>query len=285
MENRTGLKLLTLVLQEGISNIYAKTIYSHISHDGPRMTFFLTKIEEACNEKIWGATTRPTAWKVPFNWKDKKLDDITLDHNRTRKLMEHLHYLIEICISSPSKINKWNTIIIKYRDTMQRIHKKDDLSDEDIINFQKSADEFYQIYIGMLGREGVTNYFHLLGSCHMADYLDYYRNLYVHSQQGWEAFNSFLKVFFFRRTNRGGGNGDGSRVRQIARWLGIRLIWIGGATFDEMYEYVNTGTSCKHLDLDEESSNDRTSSNNSSSSSTCSSEITTTSELEDDVHD
>lgn len=78
MENRTGLKLLTLVLQEGISNIYAKTIYSHISHDGPRMTFFLTKIEEACNEKIWGTTTRPTAWKVPFNWKDKKLDDITL---------------------------------------------------------------------------------------------------------------------------------------------------------------------------------------------------------------
>eukprot|EP00978_Attheya_sp_CCMP212_P011442 scaffold28222_cov63-Attheya_sp.AAC.3 len=30
-------------------------------------------------------------------------------------------------------------------------------------------------------------------------------NLNKYSQQGWESLNALIKAFFFRRTNRGGG--------------------------------------------------------------------------------
>jgi len=36
----------------------------------------------------------------------------------------------------------------------------------------------------------------MLGAGHIGEYLLHHRNLYKHSQQGWEAFNALLKTFF-----------------------------------------------------------------------------------------
>jgi hypothetical protein len=66
-----------------------------------------------------------------------------------------------------------------------------------------------------------------------------YCNLYIHSQQGWEHFNSFLKVYFFRRTMRGGGKGGCSKIQPLARWLARRMIWMSGISYDEMLESLN----------------------------------------------
>jgi len=48
-----------------------------------------------------------------------------------------------------------------------------------------------------MGHEGVTNYIHMLTTGHISEYLVYWGDLYDHSQQGWEAFNSLIKTFFF----------------------------------------------------------------------------------------
>jgi hypothetical protein len=117
---------------------------------------------------------------------------------------------------------------------MKILRRKDAVTLEDVKEFQYFTDLFFVKYMELVGRNGITNHFHLLGSGHIADYLFYYKNLFEHSQQGWEAFNSFLKVFYFRRTNRSGGHVDCSRVRQIARWLGRRLIWLSGIDYNEM---------------------------------------------------
>jgi hypothetical protein len=117
---------------------------------------------------------------------------------------------------------------------MVLLQGKEDFTIDDIRSFQNEIDHFFSDFIDLVGRNGITNYFHLLGSGHISDYLHYYKNLYSHSQQGWEAFNSFLKVFYFRRTNRGGGRGELSRVNQIARWLGRRLVWFSGIEYNMM---------------------------------------------------
>jgi hypothetical protein len=64
-----------------------------------------------------------------------------------------------------------------------------------------------------------------------------WRNLYEHSQQGWEAFNALLKTFFFRRAGRGGGRGVRSKLKPIARWLQRRLLWMCGMTYEKLLEY------------------------------------------------
>ena len=83
----------------------------------------------------------------------------------------------------------------------------------------------------------ITNYIHLLSSGHMSDYLHKWRNLYLHSQQGWESLNNLVKIFFFRRTGRGGGKYGKSKLKPIARWLQRRLLWLCGHTYEEMLAF------------------------------------------------
>ena len=96
-------------------------------------------------------------------------------------------------------------------------------------------DDFYQSWIKLsLGKRGVTNYIHLLGSGHISELLFKWRNLYAHSQQGWEALNSLVKSVYFRRSNRGGGRGLKSKLYAVARWSQRRMLWASGYTFKYM---------------------------------------------------
>jgi len=114
--------------------------------------------------------------------------------------------------------------------------KKDDFTNDQIDMFQNDIDEFFRIWVKLCGHEGVTNYIHMMAGRHFLEYLIYWQNLYHHSQQGWEAFNSFLKTFFFCRTNRGGAGNHGTglkpKVLAIARWISRRIIWMCGYNYD-----------------------------------------------------
>jgi len=69
--------------------------------------------------------------------------------------------------------------------------KKDDFTDEQINQFQSDVNIFFRMWVELCHHEGVTNYIHMMASGHFSEYLIYWQNLYCHSQQGWEAFNSF----------------------------------------------------------------------------------------------
>jgi len=105
-------------------------------------------------------------------------------------------------------------------------------------SFQSHVDQFFAIWVNLTGHKGVTNYIHMLASGHISEYLIYWGNLYDHLQQGWEAFNSLIKTFFFRRTGRGGagnkGRGPKSRLRPIARWLSRQVIWMCGYHYHDI---------------------------------------------------
>jgi len=57
------------------------------------------------------------------------------------------------------------------------------------------------------GKEGVTNYIHMLSSGHIQYYMKIHRNLYKYSQQGWESLNEKFKLTFFNNTQCGGNFG------------------------------------------------------------------------------
>ena len=59
---------------------------------------------------------------------------------------------------------------------------------------QDLIDLFFQDWMDLHGRDGMTNYIHLLGAGHISKYLYWQCNLYPHSQQGWEVFNKLLPV-------------------------------------------------------------------------------------------
>jgi pantothenate kinase-related protein Tda10 len=114
--------------------------------------------------------------------------NISLDNNQTQSLMYNLDSLINLCIADIEQKERWKQCLEHYKSLFVMLRKREDFSDEEIIEFQKEADLFNKIWIEIHGVKGVTNYIHMIGSGHVADFLEYYKNLYRHSQQGWENF-------------------------------------------------------------------------------------------------
>ena len=130
--------------------------------------------------------------------------------------------------------------------------KGKDYTPEELKTYQSHADEFFQIWVELHSRQGVTNYIHMVGSGHMYEYMKRWGNLTKYSQQGWEALNALIKLFFFRRSNKGGKNSAGqagskSKLIPIAKLLQRRFFWICNLVPQELWNGM--------LDLDVSSSN------------------------------
>jgi hypothetical protein len=140
--------------------------------------------------------------------------------------MENIDSLLEICFRPDQEPEEYSHCFFLYRKFFKLLRQKTEFTNEEIVECQVAIDEWYQVWWRLEGRDGITNYVHLLSSGHIADYLFRHRNLYVYSQQGWEAFNMLIKQVYFRRTARGGGRDSRTRLVPIARWLQRRLVFM-----------------------------------------------------------
>jgi hypothetical protein len=241
LENRVGLKIMTRLLRIGMSNAKEGLLEGLGSCDTDRIANYLAKVESICCNEIWGSELTPVSWKCPYDAKEKTVGTLCLDNGRTREVVQAIEVLVEFCIPAAERDN-WTTTVQYYEDAMAILLKHEDLTNEEIESFQWNIDRFAQEWMTInMGDEGVTNYIHDLQGGHISDYLKYWRNLYVHSQQGWEAMNFVVKKYWFRATNRGGGRGSRNRLLPVARWLQRRMVWMTGTSFQEMKERLKTG--------------------------------------------
>jgi hypothetical protein len=255
---------MTTLLIHGLSKALKGTTFNteeNRNSELKRMHSFVHEVEGLFNESILGCHDNPPQWMLPIEVADRKIGTITMDNNRTRLIVRHINALIDCCIVDVSKKNRYKSCIGKYRDAIIMLRKKSDFTDDQIVEFQRLLDDFFQEWVSLDGDKGVTNYIHMLGSGHISDYLFHWRNLYQHSQQGWESFNALMKTVWFRRTGRGGagnhGTGKKSRVLPIARWLSRRIIWMCGYTMEEIEErYYEEMQKEAEREEDEENSDD-----------------------------
>ena len=77
-----------------------------------------------------------------------------------------------------------------------------------MIILQKQIDEWYADWVSVIGKEGMTNYIHVLGIMHVMYYRDKYRNLYRFRNQSWEHLKKREKRMYLQKTQQGvGGHG------------------------------------------------------------------------------
>ena len=242
LENRVGIKILTLVLCDGLSNVKAGKVFGHERHEGKRIKLFLETVERILNVEVFGTPRNPAHWRVPFDIKKKEIGTLTMANGRTRSIMLNLGALIDLCIIDEEDLRKWKHCIPLINRALKKLRQKEDFSDEQILSFQKDVDDFFQVWIDLHGGPGLTNYIHMLSAGHISQYLFRWRNLFRHSQQGWEALNALLKTFYYRRTQRGGavnqGKGDQSKLMSVGRWLQRRLLWICGFNRDKVESFI-----------------------------------------------
>jgi hypothetical protein len=160
---------------------------------------------------------------------------------RDRRIIDSFDKIVNICVTDQDRKALWTTSIEKYQTVMVLLRRKDDFTNEDIASYQHHADLFFQAWVMLWQKEGITNYIHMIGAGHISEYLYKWKNLYRFSQQGWESMNSLIKTFFFRRTSHGGGvRGDSvkSRLIPIGRWLQRRLLFLCRVSEEDIDQYV-----------------------------------------------
>jgi hypothetical protein len=256
MENRCAIKILFMLLVEGINNAGDRNTFKELSTKISRILKFVETVETLVNTTIFGNYEQPACWRFPLDKSNNEVHSITMDNNRSRALMKNCTGLINLCVrcdnDNHARIQKFYDCISNYNKMFEMLRKKDDFTDDEILEFQKLADYFYDEWIDLQGREGITNYIHMIGSGHVADFLYEFRNLYRHSQQGWEHLNSFLKVYFFRRTMRGGGTTGGSKIKPLAKWLARRMVWMAGTTYETILDFNSNEGIVENESIDDE---------------------------------
>jgi hypothetical protein len=225
-ENRMGEAILKRALIEGFNQNSVKK----------EQKLWLSRFEDMANVHILGKQETKSNWQLATNRSTDgtiTIADQTMTNTNTRLFMDKFDQVADMCFSDLDIRLKWCDAISKYRQVVQKMRQKDDFLDEDILMFDELCTDFYDAWLLIAkGRDGITNYIHMVGAGHFTYYLQRYRNLNRYSQQGWESLNSLLKTFFFQRTQRGGHGGkDGernSKLKPIGLWLLRKLFWLSG---------------------------------------------------------
>jgi RecA/RadA recombinase len=268
MENRVGEKILQMLLSKGLDAIVVeevvpqddnkkklslkkKTVVSKKKvskkkkkpkRNIPQVSFneFVNKVQLHMNTKILGTERRPAQWSMPVTDK-KELGPISMTNTKVRKIINSMDELIASVLPDIPEEKKtlWYKSMDCYRDLIVMVRQREDFTEDDIQEFSELCDDFYDAWIKLHDREGITNYIHMIGSGHVSYYLRRYKNLYRFSQQGWESLNSKVKRIFYKNTQKGGrGSRDKTYLLPVVRFLQRDLLWKTGLAdrfFEERY--------------------------------------------------
>lgn len=232
LENRVGLKSIESVLRSGLTNaLQGKLEWVQARAIQKRQDEFVARVTKIIQTQILGSNDAPSQWRFPLA-EDGSMGSLSMDNNRTRCIINELELLIQVCFPD-SNANKRRLLrcFPRYRDALKILRKNTDYTEDEVEEFQEHIDAWFCDWVAVYGREGCTNYTHLLSSSHIMRYMIEWKCLYRYSQQGWEALNALIKAYFFRRTNRGGFAGKNqkkSKLLGIARWLQRRIMWYSG---------------------------------------------------------
>ena len=188
MESCNDIKLLSMAFIERLSNAKKKLSYNDINAEGKQVLQFIAEIGRLINTAILGTTDD---WMRPYNAKKKELGPITMDNVRICHVVDGLDINIDLCVIDEDRKSWLSSALNIYRIAMVLLRKRDDFANPMIVSYQNHANLFFQVWIRLWQKEGITNYIHMIGSGHILDYLYKWKNLYRFSQQGWEhAMNS-----------------------------------------------------------------------------------------------
>jgi hypothetical protein len=235
-----GLKSIESILRSGLSNAQKGILDWTTGGAKHRQDQYIQRISNIIGSKILGTVVAPAQWRFPLSDDGISMGTLSMDNNRTRSIMNSIELLVEESFpEQASDINRLRLLrcFPKYRAAMALLRKSTDLNDDEIMAFQCHIDGWFNDWVKVYGKEGCTNYTHMLSSSHVMKYMQEWKCLHRFSQQGWEALNALIKSYFFRRTNRGGLSRNGtqkSKLLGIARWLQRRIMWYSGRG-DELF--------------------------------------------------
>jgi hypothetical protein len=124
MENQNGIKMLTMVLIEGLAHAKKKLLYPEIYAEGTRVSLFVSDIESLINRTILGTKDDPCQWMCPFDAQKKEIGPITMDNVRTRKIIDSLDTIVSFCVPDQGRKSLWTKALENYQMAMVLVWKE-----------------------------------------------------------------------------------------------------------------------------------------------------------------
>ena len=135
MENRNGIKLLTMLIIEGLSNTKEKFLYTDMNAEGRRVSQYISDIERLINTSILGTDDNPCQWMCPYDANKKELCPITMDNVQTRCVVDLLDTIINVCVTDEVRKTLCTTSLNYYRIAMVLLRKRDNFTNEAIATY------------------------------------------------------------------------------------------------------------------------------------------------------
>ena len=131
-------------------------------------------------------------WKLPME--NDKLNPISLSNVKARKVVKNIELLFDLVFENhPPGYQRRDMFKVciteQYQTVMMGLRQRSDFTDNDIIDLQRKIDLFYDGWNDLCGKDGLTNYIHLLGSGHVMYYL---KNTEIFKDTGYAFRVTFL---------------------------------------------------------------------------------------------
>ncbi len=204
-ENPVGLKSIESSLCSGLSNAQKGILYCTTASG-------VQGISKIIGSKILGTAMAPAQWQFPVS-DDGTIGTLSMDKNRTWSIMNSIELLVEV--SSPN--GDTNNVQLfycfpKYKAAMVLFRRSTDLTEDEIHTVQCLIYNWFNDWVRVYGKEGCSNYTHMLSSLHVMRYLEEWQCFHQFSQQGWEPLNALITSYFLCCTNRGDLCNNGTKI-------------------------------------------------------------------------
>jgi hypothetical protein len=88
-----------------------------------------------------------------------------------QKIHKKIEQVIHLCVLNDEQRQKWLQTMGLYKTMMAKTVRKEDMTDNEIDQFQLVADDFFVAWNDLLGYDGCTNYIHMISAGHFCHYL------------------------------------------------------------------------------------------------------------------
>ena len=172
LENRVGLKSIESILRSGLANARKGLLNWTVATGVTRRQaeFVVQRITTIMQTEILGSDFAPSQWRFPLT-EEGTMGTLSMDNNRTRKVVNAIELLINVCFDGDGDINERKHHLLQcfphYREALLILRKDTDASEDEITKFQHHIDSWFSHWIQVYGREGCTNYTHMLSSSHV----------------------------------------------------------------------------------------------------------------------
>ena len=121
------------------------------------------QVNDVVNTQILMRSGSAGQWRFPLTVR-KKLNDVKMTNPVAKKFCENFNSLVIVCTEDyPHQITKrWIDFTERYLRVSKLLESRRKFTDEHICKFQLEADELFEVYYSLTGRDGLTHYWHCL---------------------------------------------------------------------------------------------------------------------------